>query len=448
MKRIRFGAFARLVAIFALVLLLAQLFLVWVYANDRAEGEQPGYRFPLPERVIAMADLIEAAEDVAPVLVALNGPDLRIDLSDQTVADMAPASLSLAAVDRVFAEYAARLQGREVAVFVSVPETVLPQDVRIGDRSIWTRYPIRIVLELKTGQSLIVETRDDLLTQVYSVPLGWWAGIFASVAALIVLFALHVETRPLTRLARAAERFGRDGVPRRVDPAGSQEAHALIANFNDMQTRIDDLLKRRGVMLGALGHDLRTHLTRLRLKLEAAAGTADHPDVSDDLAQMERVLESCLEIGRQTNSAELEVVELGGFAGAVLADYDPAAVSLSATGETFARVDPTALERILTNLLDNALRFGSRASVEVTPNPPMIVITDDGPGIAPAELDRVLQPFEVSNDARTQGQSGTGLGLTISKMLAEAQGATFLLRNAKCGGLRAELVLLPETGSG
>ena len=152
MKRVRFGAFARLVAILALLLLIAQLFLVWRYVTDRAEGQTPGYRFPLPERVIAMADLVETATDPAAVLVALNGPDLRVDVTPLDIDDLAPVDDRLAAVDRIFDEYESQLNGRPVAVFVAIPDTLSETDIRWGDRSIWTRFPLRIAIGLENGK--------------------------------------------------------------------------------------------------------------------------------------------------------------------------------------------------------------------------------------------------------------------------------------------------------
>ncbi|WP_293576762.1 hypothetical protein [Phaeobacter sp.] len=102
MKRIGFGSFARLVAIFALFLLILQLFLVWLYTNDRADGDQPGYRFSLPERVVAMAQLIETSDDPTASLVALNGPDLRVEITDLRISDLAPAAHRMAAIDQLF----------------------------------------------------------------------------------------------------------------------------------------------------------------------------------------------------------------------------------------------------------------------------------------------------------------------------------------------------------
>lgn len=438
MKRVGFGAFARLVAIFALLLLMMQLFLVWWYVTDRADGQTPGYRFPLPERVIAMADLVEAAADPASVLIALNGPDLRVEVNSLDIDDLGPVENRLVAVDRIFDDYERQLRGRPVAVFVAIPDRLSEADIRWGDRSIWTRFPLRITVGLKNGNALIVESRDDLLTQVYSVPIGWWSGIFASIAALVVLFALHVETRPLVRLAKAAETFGKVGKPQVVPQGGSREARALIASFNAMQIKLDDLLTRRGVMLGALGHDLRTHLTRLQLKIEALP-THHTADILRNVAQIERVLENCLDLARESASARLETIELNGFVSAVLADYDGDKISFDPSEEVFAQANPTALERILVNLIDNALKFGTHAIVQIGANPAAVTITDNGPGLSDVDLERVFDPFEVANDARTQGQSGTGLGLTIARMLAEAQGARLDLTTRDAGGLSARL---------
>lgn len=441
MKRGRFGVFARLVAIFALVLLIMQLFLVWLYVNDRAEGDAPGFRFPLPERVIAMADLIEDADDSARLLMALNSPELRVEVTTFEIDDFAPVENRLAITDRLFEGLEQPLKGRPIALFVAVPDEIAEGDIRRGDRSIWTRFPLRVAVKLSDGRALIVETRDDLLTQVYSVPIGWWSGIFAALAALIVLFALHVETRPLVRLARAAEDFGKDGKPRDVSMGGSKEARALISNFNTMQFKLNDLLTRRGVMLGALGHDLRTYLTRMQLKVEVLPED-EATSLQCDIAQMERVLDNCLDLARQPGSLQLEIIELNGFVSALLADYDTDAITFAPVGEVFAKADPTGVERILVNILNNALKFGTQAEVAVTANPPRISVTDNGPGLAEADLERVFQPFEVANTARTQNQSGSGLGLTISRMLAEAQNGRLDLKSRDGAGLSAILTLL------
>ncbi|MFL4470083.1 ATP-binding protein [Tateyamaria armeniaca] len=438
MKRLGFGAFARVIAIIALLLLVTQLFLVWRYVTDRGEGSAPGYRFPLPERVIAMADLVEATDDPTDVLIALNGPNLRVAVTPLDIDDLGPVDHRLAAVDRIFVDYERQLNGRPVAVFVAIPETLADSDIRWGDRSIWTRFPLRIAVGLQNGDALIVETRDDLLTQVYSVPIGWWSGIFASVAALIVLFALHVETRPLVRLAKATETFGKHGKPQIVPPGGSREAQALIASFNAMQIKLDDLLTRRGVMLGALGHDLRTHLTRLQLKIEALP-MPETADILRNVVQMERVLENCLDLARNATSAHLETIELNAYVGDVLADYDGKSITYHPIEDVFVPADPPALERILVNLVDNALKFGTRADVEIRADPPSVTITDNGPGLKAADLERVFEPFEVADMARTQGQSGSGLGLTIARMLAEAQGAHLDLANNGGGGVTAKL---------
>lgn len=438
MKMMRFGAVARIVAIVALILLMAQLFLVWLYVSDRADGQTPGYRFPLPERVIAMADLIESVADPAEVLVALNGPDLRVEITPLNLAELAPAEDRLARVSALFEDHERQLNGRPVAVFVAIPDAISAADIRWGDRSIWTRFPLRIAVGLDNGNALIVESRDDLLTQVYSVPVGWWSGIFASFAALIVLFALHVETRPLTRLARAAEAFGRDGKRQAVPLGGSREARALIADFNAMQIKIDDLLTKRGVMLGALGHDLRTHLTRLQLKIETLPDKMAK-DMLRNVAQMERVLENCLDLARQSGPIRLETVELSAFVDAVLADYERDKITFDTPGETFVKADPAALERILVNVIDNALKFGRHATLHVSASPAAVTITDNGPGLSDADLERVFKPFEVAISARTQNQSGSGLGLTIARMLAEAQGARLDLSSRAGAGLSAKL---------
>lgn len=272
--KLRLGLFVRFAAAPAVLLMAIQAVLVWVYISDRADGDEPGYRFPLPQRTDAIVQVIESSADTELALVALNTPNLRVDIVDEEIFGFVEPETRLANLERRFEDYANVFQQRPFAIFVDIPENVDPTELRWGDTSVWTEHPMRILVGLQGGRVLSIETRDDLLTQVYSVPIGWFSGILGVIASLAVLFFVRRETKPIETLAKAVEQFGNDGKPVVVEAQGAPELRSLFKNFDAMQKRISDLMERQSVMLGALGHDMRTYLTRLSLKVE---------EVSDDI---------------------------------------------------------------------------------------------------------------------------------------------------------------------
>ncbi|MEO0918054.1 MAG: hypothetical protein AAFY31_13880, partial [Pseudomonadota bacterium] len=211
--KVRLGLFVRLAAAIAILLMAVQLILVWLYIRDRAGGEEPGYRFPLPERAAAIVDLVERTDRVEETLVALNGREFRVDIVTESIFEFVEPETRLLDLERRFEDYAVTFDDRPFAIFVEIPDDVASSELRWGDTSVWTPYPMRILVGLEGGDVLSIETRDDLLTQVYSVPIGWFSGIMGVIASLVVLFFVRRETKPIEKLAQAVEQFGHDGKP-------------------------------------------------------------------------------------------------------------------------------------------------------------------------------------------------------------------------------------------
>ncbi|MEM9011381.1 MAG: ATP-binding protein [Pseudomonadota bacterium] len=431
----------------AILLLGTQLLLVWLYISDRGPGSEPGYRFPLPERVVAMVELLESGADAERILGALNGPDLLVLLSDAPVADEAVAETTLPRVERVLARYDDVLGGRPYAAYIAVPDGVAGTELQRRDRTLWSRYPLRMAIGLSDGRTLVVETRDDLLTQIYSVPIGFWSGIFGLVSALIVLLVLRRETAPLRALARAAEAFSAGAAPTPVRERGAPELRHLIAAFNRMQVRIADLLEGRRVMLGALGHDLRTYLTRFQLKADAAGAESLTPDI----AHMASILENCLALARDPDGkARLATVDLVALVARVAADLAETGQEIAVAlpeAELTVRANDLALERALRNVVDNAVRYGANPSISAQRQADMVelVVADSGPGIPAEDRARLMQPFLRGNAARTADGAGSGLGLSIAKALIEQHGGTLSLAANQPRGLRVSLCLPAAT---
>jgi len=148
---LRLGHLARLAAIIAVALMAIQIGLAWLYITDRAGGDEPGYRFPLPQRVAAMIALVEGSGDLNQALVALNSPDLRVDVVEAEVFELAQPDVTLGILQTRFEGYAEVFGDRPFAIFVDVPETGQTWEMRRRDTTVWTRFPIRILWVFPTG---------------------------------------------------------------------------------------------------------------------------------------------------------------------------------------------------------------------------------------------------------------------------------------------------------
>lgn len=437
--KLRLGLFVRFAAAVAVLLMAIQAVLVWVYISDRADGDEPGYRFPLPQRTAAIVQVIESSADTELALVALNTPNLRVDIVDEEIFGFVEPETRLANLERRFEDYANVFQQRPFAIFVDIPEDVDPTELRWGDTSVWTEHPMRILVGLEGGHVLSIETRDDLLTQVYSVPIGWFSGILGVIASLIVLFFVRRETKPIETLAKAVEQFGSDGKPAEVASQGAPELQSLIKNFNAMQTRISDLMQRQSVMLGALGHDMRTYLTRLSLKVEEAPDDI-RPALERNIEKIGLVVESSLDFARVGSATgEKERIAVHDFLQRWVDEKNDPRIALRHVQNASLTINIAAFDRIVTNLVENALKFGKSVTIDSTATPVTISILDDGPGIPDAELQRVLEPFVTLDEARTADETGTGLGLAISNLLVRQAGGRLELSNRPEDGLCARL---------
>jgi signal transduction histidine kinase len=173
--------------------------------------------------------------------------------------------------------------------------------------------PLRVVYPLTSGGVLVAETVDELTVRVLGLPPGFWAGILGFVVAALALYAVVRETSPLARLARSVERFGEAIEPAPVPERGAREVRALIVAFNHMQSRIADLVRGRTFMLAAISHDLRTYLTRLRLRVEMVADADVRERATRDVEDMNALLEDALAFARTSfNGAAGESVDVVG----------------------------------------------------------------------------------------------------------------------------------------
>ena len=255
---------------------------------------------------------------------------------------------------------------------------------------------------------------------------------------------------PFSALAQGAQRLGRDpGAP--LDMGGSTEVAAAVSAFNEMQERLRRYVDDRTTMIGAIAHDLRTPLTRLRFRIEAIPEPL-RSKLEADVDQMEAMVASTLGFVRDAaaprDRRKLEVASL------VETVMDEAALSgADAAVEQADRVvvdgDPLALKRLVANLVDNALKYGASAHARVFTEGDMAVIEvdDDGPGMPDTEIERVFEPFRRLETSRSRETGGIGLGLAVVRAVARSHGGDVVLRNRPNGGLSARVTLPLSLGS-
>ena len=317
----------------------------------------------------------------------------------------------------------------------------------------WQPGSSRFLVSLRLLDGSWCNVRLDL-----SAPRPWHSDSFllaflgmTLAAAGLALWAVRRLIQPVRALAEAADRLGRDVNAPPLPEAGPTEVATAAHAFNTMAARIRRFVGDRTQMLAAIGHDLRTPITRLRLRAEFMEDEEQRRKMLGDLDEMERMIAATLAFARDDSATEPTVaVDLAALCRTVLdeaADARPdraGAIAYAGPERLTAPARPVALKRALANLVGNALAYGgaARLSLSAVPGQPLrIGIADDGPGIPEAELENVFQPFRRLEQSRNRETGGTGLGLPIARNIFRAHGGDVVLRNRPGGGLLAEATL-------
>ena len=264
---------------------------------------------------------------------------------------------------------------------------------------------------------------------------------------LLGLWAARALTSPLRAFAKAAEGFNLDAAFAPLPESGPDEIRSAARAFNRMRERIKHLIEDRVRMLAAVGHDLRTPITRLRLRSEFVEDEALRSRMLGDLDQMKAMVEAVLVYLRDGRSQEsLTKIDLATSLQTIADQFADLGHDVRYAGPDHAAIlaRPDALHRAIANLADNAVRYGGKALVRLTEAPDSVTITieDDGPGIPDADKATMLEPFIRGEAARTMDSgTGFGLGLSIARAVVEAHGGTLSLANRQPRGLVATIVL-------
>ena len=304
--------------------------------------------------------------------------------------------------------------------------------------------------------SLLVQLTDGSWL-MFSIPsrswgLGQWQRNLILIllvllsTALVALIATRHLARPLQQFAEGARRFGVDFRAPPIEPIGPKEIRQAILAFNAMQAQLQHFIKDRTQMLAAISHDLRTPLTRMRLRGEFIDDPDQQQRLFRDVDEMQAMINSSLEFFR--DDARLEQAtqfDLAELLQTLIDDYRNQAIDIAFSGPAhlvyFGR--PLGLKRVVTNLLDNAIKYACEPAIELSGDDEQVtvVILDRGPGIPVESQEQVFVPFYRLEGSRNKNTGGVGLGLSAARAIVLEHGGSLTLSNRKIGGLQVNVVL-------
>ena len=307
------------------------------------------------------------------------------------------------------------------------------------------KHKFAISVEVHDGVLRAVVPRDRITVSSPDIFILWMLGSSLGLLAVAILF-LRNQVRPIERLARAADAFGKGRAVPDFKPYGATEVRRAAQAFLTMRERIERHVQQRTEMLAGVSHDLKTPLTRIRLQLAMMAECPESEALRQDIAEMERMLDDYLEFARGEGGERSQLADLGALvrdAAEAAGRARPGPLEVNVPNGILLSVKTNALRRCVTNLIDNALKHGRSASVsiELEQRFAEIHVDDDGPGIAADKRDEAFRPFHRLDEGRNLQVGGVGLGLTIARDIARAHGGDLLLSDSPLGGLRATIRL-------
>jgi two-component system osmolarity sensor histidine kinase EnvZ len=267
-----------------------------------------------------------------------------------------------------------------------------------------------------------------------------WMAIASVIIVAIATSFLRNQIRPILRLARAAEEFGK-GRNVAFSPRGAREVRQAGAAFLDMKRRFERAIEQRTTMLNGVSHDLRTIITRFKLSLALMGDSNEAAEMRKDVDDMERMVEAYLAFARGDGDESSSPTDIAAILSELKADTErlglAAAVKIKGDAKIVAR--PAAIKRLLANLVGNAQRYGKRIELSAVNDGAMMTINidDDGPGIPVERREEAFRPFYRLDDSRRQDEGNSGLGLAIARDIARAHGGDLTLDRSPLGGLRA-----------
>lgn len=449
----------QLVLLIVAALAVAQTISLWLFVDERGLAVRAALGFEAAGRAANVALLLEEAPESLQqaILRAANSPLVRFDLLDIPAVDH-ESHADGGAVEARVRGLLGGANDREIRVELHEVEQGIPPMPHLAPemaemhlammRGELSAIEMQLSIALADGQWLNVGTRFE------RPPLQWpWASIvsFGITAAIILVsacwFLLTRLTGPLLRVSRAADRLGKGEA---VDPLpliGPSEVRGLTQAFNRMQARLTRFVADRTRLLAALGHDLRSPLTAMRVRAEMVDEDETRESLVASIEEMQEMVDATLAFARGMASSEVyETVDLKTYLKQLQADMIDG-FTLDTANSISVRLRPQSVRRALRNIIENAQRYGGGAEVTFVHDAEYVQIrvSDNGPGVPEAELEQVFEPFFRLEKSRSRETGGTGLGLSIARTIVRAHGGDVALTNRTEGGLLVTVTLPLET---
>jgi signal transduction histidine kinase len=306
--------------------------------------------------------------------------------------------------------------------------------------------PYMLAVQLNDGSWLVF----SVMNRTWGLPWAdrWviWLCFLAVSIAIVTYFAARQFSKPIERLATAVHQFGLNPQAPPIAETGPRELQEVVKTFNAMQAQIQKFVAYRTMMLAAISHDLRTPLTRMRLRGEFIEDPGQQARLFRDVDEMRKMVEEALAFFRDDATAEETTnFDLPHVLLTIANDYADQDIDIAYAGPAHAvyRGRPFALKRAFTNLIDNAAKYAKTPEIELSCEETALVVAirDRGPGIPPDALDNVFRPYYRVDKSRNRSTGGVGLGLTVAQAIVQGHGGEITLKNRPEGGLEARIVL-------
>ena len=318
---------------------------------------------------------------------------------------------------------------------------------RFGNNQYWfntTNYKelIDVRIKYKNGYFKFLIPKDRLTSSSARI-FGLWITVPALIMIIISLIFLKNQTRPITALAKAAEKFGKGEEVEEFKPSGAAEIRQAGLEFDRMRKRISRHLNQRSEMLSGISHDLRTPLTRMKLQTAFIKDKDIANKLTEDINEMEKMLNEYLQFTSSSYLEKDELFNLCDLIEEIVNKYDNNNISKILPTRIYFNGRKNLIRRCINNLIDNALKYGKKVNIELSKKTTniFIKIEDDGPGIPENEYENVFKPFYKIDKGRAETKSSVGLGLSIASDIIRSHGGNVKLEKSSLNGLSVKIFL-------
>ena len=270
-----------------------------------------------------------------------------------------------------------------------------------------------------------------------------WITLPSLILILIAILFLRNQTRPIIKLSKAAERFGRGEKVDDLRPSGASEIRKATIEFDKMMKRINKHLNQRSEMLSGISHDLRTPLTRLKLQLAMTDKKDNSKKMASDIDEMEKMLNDYLQYAKSQSEEDYVEIDINELVLDILRNFDSSKYEYKISEKVKIYGRKNLLRRSLSNIVENGLSYGDKIYVEIKKSVGNAIVTiqDNGPGLPKKEYENVFKPFYRVDKSRSLNRSGVGLGLSISQDIVKSHGGNISLSESKFKGLAVKVSL-------